>query len=394
MPVPTPPAVINHPNGTIELKGNTLQPYIIDNTRKYRIITACNQSNLSYNGKTQNGTTAYKGSIIEVTLTGSPLPSTIQPTGTTYSVFNSADFVFTWDENKLEFLDASAGFGVDPAFLDFSKFSTTILQPGVGVFHCQVLPAPELRTPPATPSYYQWNLGGYLWASAGRAFGKLRFRVKSDFYFPTQQPTDIKIVAEAAGRKTTINQSETLVGEIQNNANQIKFGPTPEYKVSHILAAPTTAVAKGQEFGVKILATPETLPQLVWSVSTIFAWDNTLIEFMGIDKTGAKASVMSTMMMPGAGTLNETAIPKDGNAQHTWLCVLGDKTPISAQTLIATLKFKAIADFTETTVELCDHNDPRFAGLTIVDECAVLGSVVAGTSVTGQRKNAVVKGIL
>lgn len=386
------PQIINNPDGTIELKGNTFQKYIIDQTRKFQITTSCNNSNAAWDGRNQNGTTVYKGSIIEVGVMLTALPST-KLTTPTYTVLKDADLLFTWDENKLEFLDTVKGFAFDTAVFDASKLSATVISPGVLRFHSQVLPAPHLRTPPTSPLHYQWNLGGYLLQGGGRMLGTLRFRVKSDFYFPTEQTTDIRIITTANGESSRVNGDPALLGEVRNNANKIKFGPAPEYKVSHQLEAPETSIIKGQEFGVKIFATPETLPQVIWSVSTIFGWDPSVIEFMGVDKTGGKPSMQSSIQMPGAGSINESAIPKDGNAHHNWLSLLGDKKPISGKTLIATLKFKALTDFTETTVELLDKNDPRFAGLFISDECGILGSTIPGNFVTGVRKNAVIKGL-
>lgn len=386
------PQIINNPDGTIELKGNTLQKYIIDQTRKFQIVTACNQSNASWDGKNQNGSITWKGSIIEVRIMLNALPSTLT-TVSTYTIIKDTDLLFIWDDSKLEFLDSTTGFAFDPAVFDASKLSATVIAPGVGRFHSQVLPAPHLRTPPTSPLHYQWNLGGYLLQGGGRVLGTLRFRVKSDFYFPVEQTTDIRIVASANGETSKVNGDPALLSEIRNNANKILFGPTPEYKVSHELASPETSIIKGQEFGVKIFATPETLPQVIWSVSTIFGWDPTVIEFMGVDKTGAKPSMQSAIYMPGTGSINESAIPKDGNAHHVWMSVLGDKKPISAKTLIATLKFKALTDFTETTVELLEKNDPRFAGLIIMDDAGILGSRLGGTRVTGVRKNAVIKGL-
>lgn len=387
------PQIINNPDGTIELKGNTLQKYIIDQTRKFQIVTSCQNSNASWDGKNQNGSIVWKGSIIEVRISLNALPSTLT-TVPTFTIIKDTDLLFTWDDSKLEFLDSTTGFAFDPAVFDASKVSATVIAPGVGRFHSQVLPAPELRSPPTSPLYYQWNLGGYLLQGGGRVLGTLRFRVKSDFYFPVEQTTDIRIVASANGETSKVNGDAARLGDIRNNANKILFGPAPEYKVSHLLEEPDTRIIKGQEFGVKIFATPETLPQVIWTVSTIFGWDPTIIEFMGVDKTGGKASMQSSIQMPGAGSINESAIPKDGNAHHNWLSLLGDKKPISGKTLIATLKFKALTDFTETTVELCEKNDPRFAGLFISDDAGIFGSRVPGTMVTGARKNAVIKGVL
>ena len=65
---------------------------------------------------------------------------------------------------------------------------------------------------------------------------------------------------------------------------------------------------------VKILVKNETLPQRISSVCTLFSWDTTKIEFIGINNTGIRPAQSSSMYMPGVGNINESSVPKDGNA--------------------------------------------------------------------------------
>jgi hypothetical protein len=185
-----------------------------------------------------------------------------------------------------------------------------------------------------------------------------------------------------------------ILGEVRSGANEITFGPGPEHKVSHTLSAPTTKYKVGDTVPVKVLIKNEAGPQLVSSVYTIFGWDTSKLEFMGMDKKGARSSISSSIGWTGEGRVNETSVPKDGNAAHNWLAMLGDKSFIDKENLIVTLNFKVIADFSTTEVKMLANSDPSLLGLTIIDECGVLGSNIPGYSVTGTQSGTVVNGVL
>jgi len=154
------------------------------------------------------------------------------------------------------------------------------------------------------------------------------------------------------------------------------------------LQGPTNPVNLGDNVDVKIIVSPSALPQMLAYVATIFAWDKTKLEFMGIDKTGARPSMMSALDWVCPTCVNEKSIPKDGTGFHNFWNKLGDKTPVAEPTLIVTLKFKAIANFTETTIEVINQADPRVAGLNILDDTGIaLGGI-------GKITNAVIKGSL
>jgi hypothetical protein len=375
--------IINNPNGTVVIQGTTLNNYTIEPAIKFRVITSCNQGTLSYNGSTRNGTPAPKGSIVEVGITNFPIASAITPIPAPNGfsqIWRSADLVFTYDSAKLELIEAVPdSLLTDARFIDIPKIAINRLAPGVAIFHSQCLPAPELRTPKLGVQPWVWNFGGFVWANSNRHLGKLRFKVISDFYYPVQQPTDIRIVPEATVNgiviKSIIDGSPTastnIIGDIQNNALKIKSGPSSDYKFDLKLQGPTNTVAIGDIVDVKIVITPSSLPQILAFVSTVFAWDKTKLEFMGTSAVGAKLSIMSSIDMVCPTCVNEIAIPKDGTAHHNFLNNLGDKTPIASQTLIVTLKFKAISNFTTTTVEVISQTDPRVAGQSILDDTGI-----------------------
>lgn len=396
-------SLINNPDGTITIQGATVS-YLVDVNQKFRVMTACNNSNATYAGTKQNGTTVCKGSIIEVQVNTKPLPSSITPVPARgiFQIWRSADLVFTWDSSKLEFIDAVAdSFLTDKSVIDTTKISAIKKTEGVGIFHSEVLPVPEKRTPKQTEQPFQWNLDGYVWTNSSRNIGKIRFKVISDFYYPSEIPTDIKIHNEFTVNGEVLKSKidggaapgTNIIGDIQNNANQIKSGPSPEYKVNLALSGPTTPVSIGSTIDVKVLATPATLPQVIYSVVTMFAWDNTKLELMSIDKTGAKASITSEFFKPCPTCINEAVIPKHGVASHYFLSALGDKKPIDKETLITTLKFKVLADFTDTKIEIINKQDPRVSGMQILDDMGILGSCIPG-SITGTLTNSIIKGSL
>ena len=401
-----PPTVINNPNGTVSLVSGTIN-YTFDSKRKFRVATSCNNSTLNWGGANQNGTKVYMDSFVDVDFVITPLDSTILPVpanGFFYQVWRSADILFSWDASKFQLIGAVSSPQTDTAVVDVSKISTTLLAPGVLNLHSQCLPAPQNRVPAQNAQYFAWNFGGFVWANGSRNIGRLRFKVISDFYFPASPvqltsmfalPTFTKI--DGTLTKTKVDGGVVAnddVIEIRNSVNNIKSGPSPAYKVDLSLAGPVTPVAVGDTISVKILVKPVTLPQSVLSVSTLFAWDKTKLEFMGIDKVGAKASQVSEIDLVGPTAVNEVAIPKDGTAHHNWLAQLGGDSLISAESLIVTLKFKVVANFTETTVEVIKKSDPRLVGVTVIDDTGIGGSSVPGVYVNGVLTKALIRGTL
>ena len=162
---------------------------------------------------------------------------------------------------------------------------------------------------------------------------------------------------------------------MEDNVNRIKFGPRPDYKMK-VTMTPPSVVSAGSEFSVPLTIESLTSPQWFSSVTAILIWDPTKIELMGLDKTGAKVAQMSGFLWGCPTCLNETKVPKDGNAQFMFLNQLGNLTPVSQPTLLGTLKFKAVSQFDETAIEVVKMNDPRLAGLSIIDDTGI----ITGTS--------------
>jgi len=414
----TPPTKVPQADGTIQLvpvpPAVVFTPYFIDPTIGYRVLFESGYSNKDWDGRTKNGLLAKKGDVIEARILAQPISKTKIVDGKTvylWSIFRSGDFVVSWDSAKFELLpittmlDASVFNNAKSGFVAPDKSGgvneAAVPADGNALYHVEVLPAPENRVPALQPLYYQWNFNGYMWQSAYRVVGTLKFKVKGDFYYPTSQLTDIKILpsitVNGIETKTKIDGSPVvgtnILSETRNAVNQIKFGAPQDYKISQKLSAPTTKFKVGDTIPVKILIKNETLPQRAISVSSIFAWDNTKLEFMGINTTGARASMMNKIDLVDPRAVNEAVIPKDGNAWHNWLCQLGDKTYIDKENLIVILNFKVIAPFDATMVELIEKSDPRIAGLFQSDQTGILGSDTPGVFVTGQKTNAIIFGL-
>lgn len=417
---PPPPTKVPQPDGTIQLvpvpPGFVYAPYYIDPAIKYRLYLTSNWANKSWNSGTKNGTTAFKGDVIDATIMAMPLtpppmnlivrdrPMKVMK----WSIYRSTDVIVQYDHTRLELIPynpAANGFGFDPAVMDASKTKYTVLGDGVVMFHGEALKAPELRTPPLKPMYYQWNFDGYMWQGAYRMLGRMQFRVKDDYYLPSwgAQQAFIRIVPSIkigeVEHKSKVDGSPTIgtdvLSEIRTEGEAIQFGAPPTYKVAHYLTAATTPYKVGDTVPVQIKVKPESMPQIISWVATNFAWDNTKLEFMGISNAGARRAQSSRMDMPGAGSINESLVPKDGNAFHNWLSQLGDRSYLTGEALIVTLNFKVISDFTTTQVEIIKRADPRIAGLWVPEESTVGGSNLPGSVVLGTQTSSVtINGIL
>jgi hypothetical protein len=415
--VPPPPDKVPQPDGTIQLvpvpPGFVYTPYFIDPTIKYRVFLQSGWAQKAWNGGIKNGQYGYKGEIISADILAMPLtppPLDLIVRGnpmkvTKWSVYRAADIVVQYDHTRLELLPLGAnGPAFDGSVMDASKTKYTVLGDGLILYHAEALKAPELRTPPLKPQYYQWNFDGYLWQGAYRLLGKLQFRVKDDYYLPTwgSQKAFVRILPFTMHQGATITSKvdgspvvgANVLGDIRSEGEDIQFGVPPTYKVAHYLTAPTSKFKAGDTIPVKIMVKPETKPQLIVSVATNLIWDNTVLELVSINKTGAPPSMENGFPLVGATAINEVALPKDGNAMHNWLCQLGNKTYTDKETMIVTLNFKVLNDFSTTKIDIAKKNDPRLAGLWVSEESQPLGSSIPGSSVLGAQSGVTVNGVL
>lgn len=413
---PQPPTKVPQADGTIQLvpvpPAIVYTPYFIDPTMQYQLYLTSQWTNKSWSGGNKNGLYGFKNGIITVDILAMPYSKTKIVNGKTvymWSIYRSTDAVIQYDHTRLELLPvettaASQGNGFDSAVMDATKSKYTVLGDGLVLYHAEALKAPELRTPALKPLYYQWNFDGYMWQGAYRKLGQLKFRVKDDYYLPTwgSQKSFVRMlpsVTVGTSTFTTKVDGSPTVGtnslkDIRTECEDVIFGVPPEYKVSHYMSAPTTKFKAGDTISVQIKIKPDTKPQLVWSVATNFVWDNTVLELMGMDRTGARASQSSRFDLPGVGSINESATPKDGNAWHNWLSLLGDRTYVAQETLIVTLNFKVLQDFNTTKVDIVKKDDPRLLGLSVLEESRPIGSSIPGSDVLGSQSGVTINGIL
>lgn len=417
------PTQVPQADGTILLQyaqGRTFYPYIIAPDRCFAVSINSNQSTENAAGKKINGSNCWMGSIVEAEImVNGEFPVTVvngipQPSAATsqYQIFRSADIIVTWDHTKLKLLDfIPHPFLTDKTVFDITKTGFTapelsggvneaaVPADGTAMIHAEVKAAPS---PMAKSDYYKWLYGGFLWQGVGRrCLGTVRFVTISDFHYPVQQTTDIKIVASAVVSNGTVVESRingspelgrNMIGSISNGANKIMSAPSPAYKVGLWLVPPTEPVDAGETFEVSVMANPETLPQYFSSVNVPFWWDTNHLEFVGVNTFGAKPFMSNKIDMICPTCINEAEIPKDGTANLNWLCRLGDKAPIDRVTLIAKLKFKCVAPFQRTTIEVMRDGDARMAGMKVINQMGIIGSCVPGSFVTGEVRNAIVSG--
>lgn len=416
--VPPPPDKVPQPDGTIQLVPVPPEfiytPYFIDPAIKYRLFLQSGWAQKAWNGGIRNGQYGYKGEVISADILAMPLtppPLNLIVRGnpmkvTKWSVYRSADVVVQYDHTRLELLPSGAnGPAFDGTVMDASKTRYTVLGDGLILYHAEARLAPELRTPPLKPLYYQWNFDGYLWQGGYRLLGKLQFRVKDDYYLPTwgSQRSFIRLlpstIHQGATVTTKVDGSPTVgtnvLGETRSEGEDIMFGVPNTYKVAHYLSAPTTKFKVGDTVPVRIMVKPETKPQLLSSVATIFKWDNTVLELVGMDKTGAPPSMENGFPLVGPTAVNEAALPKDGNAMHNWLSQLGNRKYLDKETVIVTLNFKVLGDFTSTAIDIIPkRDDPRLIGLWVSDDSMPIGSTVPGSSVLGAQSGVTINGTL
>jgi hypothetical protein len=169
-------------------------------------------------------------------------------------------------------------------------------------------------------------------------------------------------------------------------------------------------VQVGDTFGVQIRMHAATTDQRYQVADIVFGWDNTKLEFLGVDHTGShpyiwvgpsglpcvedeNGEAIADPLCSGLRDfylVNEAMPPADGNAIYFGYGELGQVfTVTNAEVNIVRLRFKAIDSFTSTEVFFIPEllANPLVAAKTIV-----YGGYIPGLSVTGTLTGAVVTG--
>ncbi len=160
------------------------------------------------------------------------------------------------------------------------------------------------------------------------------------------------------------------------------------------LVGPAGQVSLGQTIDVKVVLRREGLDSLLpmgnsfMALDLIFGWDPKQLELMGLSQVGAVTLLASYFPSPAADFtgINEAAPPKDGDALYYALAPIGGSVPVTeAGVLVTTLKFKVIAPFIDSVVEVIPELTVEFFADTVVYD-----GVVPGLDVTGSFTDAVV----
>lgn len=157
--------------------------------------------------------------------------------------------------------------------------------------------------------------------------------------------------------------------------------------INIVLSCITPAVI-GQTVDVQVLIhAPEQIR--ITSCDLVFGWDNTKLEFVGIDNANNLEALVSFLPQGNWDYygINETLPPADGNGLYFWLAPLtGIPVYITAEpSLLTTLRFKVLPNYTPTSVNIL----PEFT-VNHTAETVIYGSDIPGMNITGTLTDAVV----
>jgi len=176
----------------------------------------------------------------------------------------------------------------------------------------------------------------------------------------------------------------------------------PNAKINLVAVAPETSVAVGDTFEVPIMMAAATEPQRYFVSDIIFSWDQTKIQFTGLNHIGSHPLIWvppSGMPCPagyqncaGIGGdytgINEAIPPADGNGLYYGYGALGYVFIVNQEPVqIVRLQFKVLQPFVETQVRILPQFNTTFENKTVV-----YGSNIPGLSVLGTITDATITG--
>jgi len=192
--------------------------------------------------------------------------------------------------------------------------------------------------------------------------------------------------------------------------NSLVYGQTdPNGKINlKMVPLPTQPVQVGETIGVQIRMNADTTDQRYSVADIIFGWDNTKLEFLGVDHTGSHPYIW----VPPSGLpcvedengnaipdplcsgirdfygINEAMPPADGNALYFGYGELGQTFIVTnAEVNIVRLRFRVIDSFAQTEVFFIPEMTANSTAKT-----RVYGSYIPGLDVLGTTTNAVIVG--
>ena len=139
----------------------------------------------------------------------------------------------------------------------------------------------------------------------------------------------------------------------------------------------TVIVGQPVNLGLYAVSDDET-DQLLAAAQVIFAWDQSVLQLLGLDNSGAVELLSSSFPVGDPFNLNEQVPPQDGDGLYVALALLGDSVAATPEgTLLTTFQFQAIAPSAATPIDILPFGG-KPEGDTIV-----LDGVVPNLDVTG-----------
>jgi hypothetical protein len=182
----------------------------------------------------------------------------------------------------------------------------------------------------------------------------------------------------------------------------------PNAKINLEVVAPETAVAVGETFEVPIMMVAATEPQRYLVSDIIFGWDQTKLQFTGLNHVGSHPLIWvppSGMPCPagyvncqGIGgdytLINEAIPPADGNGLYYGYGALGYVFMVNLEPVqIVRLQFKVLQPFVETQIRILPQFTTTVNNQPLVNKTVVYGSNIPGLSVLGTITDAVITGV-
>ena len=152
------------------------------------------------------------------------------------------------------------------------------------------------------------------------------------------------------------------------------------------LVGPASDVVVGQTFDVKLRAASVPVSNLVGvsfiGIDCVIKWDETKLQLIGLSTAGSVPLMNSYLPSPASDYtgVNEAAPPRDGNALYYAFANFGSPVQVPpAGVQVTTFRFKAIAEFQSSTVEILPSYSVRQRADTLVLDGTVPGLDVLGT---------------
>ncbi len=151
------------------------------------------------------------------------------------------------------------------------------------------------------------------------------------------------------------------------------------------LVGPSSDVVVGQTFEVKLRAASLPASNLVGvsfiGIDCVIKWDPTKVQLLGLSSTGSVPLMNSYLPSPASDYtgVNESSPPADGNALYYAFANFGNPVQVSSNGVqVTTFRFKAIAEFQSSSVEILPSYTVRQRADTVVYDGTVPGLDVLG----------------